>query len=169
MREDFWQFSPTHKLVIATNHKPVVRGTDHAIWRRIRLVPFSVTIPKPEQDKHLTDKLRAEYAGILAWCVRGCMAWQREGLGEPSVVADATSQYRQSQDTLAQFIAECCIATPNARARAGDLLARYRKWSGSDHASQRWLGEALTERGFDSATIGGYVWRIGIGLNDETM
>jgi putative DNA primase/helicase len=167
MRQDFWEFTPSHKLVIATNHKPVVRGTDHAIWRRIRLVPFSVTIPKAEQDKRLLEKLRAEYPGILAWCVRGCLAWQREGLGEPAVVAEATNQYRQSQDMLARFIDECCIVTSNARARAGDLLASYRKWSGSDHASQRWLGEALTERGFDTAVIGGYTWRIGIGSKDE--
>ncbi len=169
MREDFWEFTPTHKLVIATNHKPLVKGTDHAIWRRIRLVPFGVTIPKAEQDPHLLDRLRAEYPGILAWCVRGCLAWQREGLGEPAAVQEATSQYRQSQDTLAQFLDDCCIVAPNVRARAGDLLGAYRKWSGSDHASHRWLGETLTERGFDSATIGGYVWRIGIGLKEEGM
>jgi putative DNA primase/helicase len=167
MREDFWEFTPTHKLVIATNHKPVVRGTDHAIWRRLRLVPFSVTIPKPEQDRQLLEKLRTEYPGILAWCVRGCLAWQRDGLGEPAVVTAATSLYRQSQDMLARFIEECCIVASSARVRASDLLAAYRKWSGNDHASQRWLGEALTERSFDTAVIGGYTWRIGIGLKNE--
>ncbi len=73
MREDFWEFDPTHKIILASNHKPTVRGTDHAIWRRIRLVPFAVTIPESEQDKSLPGKLLTELPGILAWCVRGCL------------------------------------------------------------------------------------------------
>ena len=77
MREDFWEFDPTHKIVLAANHKPFVRGTDHGIWRRLRLVPFTVTIPDDEQDKQLPVKLVAEYAGILAWAVQGCLEWQR--------------------------------------------------------------------------------------------
>jgi P4 family phage/plasmid primase-like protien len=75
MREDFWEFAPTHKVFLAANHKPVVRGTDHAIWRRIKLVPFDVVIPKGEQDSRLPKKLRAELPGILAWAVHGCLEW----------------------------------------------------------------------------------------------
>jgi putative DNA primase/helicase len=167
MREDFWEFDPTHKIWLAANHKPIIRGTDWGIWRRIKLIPFTVVIPLERQDKRLKEKLAAESPGVLNWAVQGCLKWQAEGLGEPQIVVDATGDYRRQQDVLAGFLDECCIVAPEARARAGDLLTAYRKWSGDDHMSQRRLGEALTERGFDSATIGGYTWRIGIGLRAE--
>src|SRR5690606_33658354 len=80
MKEDYWEFEPTHKIVLATNHKPQIRGTDHAIWRRVHLVPFTVTIPDDQQDRDLPSKLRGELPGILAWCVRGCLEWQQIGL-----------------------------------------------------------------------------------------
>jgi len=80
MREDFWEFSPSHKIWLAANHKPVVRGTDHAIWRRIKLVPFTVTIPDHQQDRDLPNKLKGELSGILNWAVMGCTEWQAEGL-----------------------------------------------------------------------------------------
>jgi putative DNA primase/helicase len=168
-KKDFFEFWPTHHLFLCVNHKPTVRGTDTGIWRRLALTPFSVSISDKEKDRELPEKLQAEHAGILAWAVRGCLAWQREGLGEPAAVEEATSQYRQSQDTLARFIEECCIVAPNARARTGDLLKAYRKWSGNDHATQRWLGEALIEKGYGRHPSGGYVWRIGIGLKDEEL
>ena len=79
--KDFFQFLPTHKIILAANHKPVVSGTDHAVWRRIKLVPFVVTIPEEAKDKVLPEKLKAEVPGILAWAVRGCLDWQRGGLG----------------------------------------------------------------------------------------
>jgi len=103
MREDFWTFKPTHKLFLAGNHKPHVRGDDGGIWRRIKLVPWSVVIPEAERDTHLPEKLRAELAGILAWAVRGCLAWQQRGLAEPQAVRDATAAYRDESDTLGQF------------------------------------------------------------------
>src|SRR5215213_4388400 len=104
MREDFWEFEPTHTVFLATNHRPEVRGTDHAIWRRIRLVPFEETIPKDEQDKKLAEKLRGEMPGILAWIVQGCLAYQQDGLGEPDKVRAATLDYRSEMDVLAGFI-----------------------------------------------------------------
>src|SRR5919107_5291637 len=100
MRQDFWQFEPTHKVFMAVNHKPEVRGTDTAIWRRIRLIPFTETIPPGEQDKKLPEKLRAELFGILAWCVEGCLEWQREGLQAPEEVRRATGQYRSEMDVI---------------------------------------------------------------------
>jgi len=167
MREDFWEFNPTHKIWLAANHKPIIRGTDLGIWRRIKLIPFIVAIPPEKQDKRLQEKLRAELPGILNWALLGCMEWQAEGLDDPRAVAAATGEYRRQQDVLAGFLGECCVVTANARARAGDLLAAYRKWSGDDRMSQRRLGETLTERGFDTAVIGGYTWRLGIGLNED--
>jgi putative DNA primase/helicase len=174
MREDFWEFSPTHKLILCTNHKPKIRGTDHAIWRRLRLFPFTVTIPDEQQDKQLLDKLRAERKGVLAWLVRGCLDWQREGLGLPEAVRAATEGYRSEQDLLAGFIEECCITGSSSyRCRAGELYGRFRAWceasgeaKGSEVPSQRKVGEALTERGFERRTSNG-TWYLGIGLRQE--
>ena len=166
MREDYWEFEPTHKLVLAVNHKPVVRGTDHGIWRRLRLVPFIVTIPDEEQDKQLPEKLVAEYPGILAWAVRGCLDWQKNGLQCPDEVKIATEEYKNQQDILGEFIRECCITAPSESARATDLWKAFIEYTGSK-MSQTKFGNALNERGFDRAKIGGTVWRIGIGLEPE--
>ena len=108
MRCNFFEFPPTHHIWLAVNHKPTIRGTDTGIWRRIKLIPFAVSIPDEEQDKALGEKLQAERAGILAWAVQGCLAWQEHGLGEPDEVRQATSEYRGEQDVLATFIAERC-------------------------------------------------------------
>jgi putative DNA primase/helicase len=169
MREDFWEFSPTHKVILCTNHKPRIRGTDHAMWRRIRLVPFTVTIPDDKQDKQLPDKLRAEYPGILAWLVRGCLDWQRQGLGLPEAIRMATSVYRCNEDLLAAFLAECCEIHHALRCRASDLYGRFRRWcehGGETIPSQRTFGEMLTDRGFVRSTSNG-TWYHGIGLRQD--
>src|SRR5215208_2414346 len=128
MREDFWQFGPTHTVFLATNHRPEVRGTDHAIWRRIKLVPFEVTIPESEQDKRLAEKLRKELPGILAWIVRGCLEYQRNGLGEPEEVKAATEGYRSEMDVLAAFIEDRCVVHPKAHVGATPLYRAYKDW-----------------------------------------
>ena len=166
MREDFWTFMPSHKIWLAANHKPVVKGTDYAIWRRIRLIPFTVTITEP--DPHFGDKLRAEYAGILAWAVRGCLLWQKEGLSAPSAVLDASAGYRREMDVLATFLADCCVLDINARVGVAALYKVYRAWcetNGERYETQRMLGGRLKERGVDQVrgTGGLYVW-IGLGL-----
>ena len=128
MRKDFFEFNPTHKLVLCTNHKPRVKGTDHAIWRRIRLIPFTQRFEADRQDKTLPDKLAAEAEGILAWAVRGCLDWQANGLGEPSAVKAATADYRNSQDAIAEFIGDCCSVGDLLWTRSGDLRAAYETW-----------------------------------------
>src|SRR5262249_54371075 len=105
---EFFEFLPEFKIFLAVNHKPLIRNTDHAIWRRIRLVPFTVTIPEAERDKDLPAKLRRELSGILAWAVQGCLDWQRAGLGMPEAVKAATAEYRAEMDVLDQFLAERC-------------------------------------------------------------
>src|SRR5262249_23294401 len=109
MRRDFFEFEPTHKLLFAANHKPVIRGQDYAIWRRIKMVPFEVRIPDAEKDPRLLNKLRTEGSGILNHLLSGCFAWQHAGLQEPSSVTRATEEYRSDMDTLGQFIEECCV------------------------------------------------------------
>jgi P4 family phage/plasmid primase-like protien len=163
MNEDFWSFDPTHKLMLCTNHKPEVRGTDHAIWRRPKLVPFTVTIPESEAITDMPARLRAEYPGILARCVRGCLDWQRNGLGVPSEVVTATDQYRVEQDVLSEFIKEECVVADSLSAKATPLYERYRQWAGSDAINQRTFGKAMSERGFERYQSNG-TWYRGIGL-----
>jgi putative DNA primase/helicase len=152
MREDFWEFSPTHKLFMSVNHKPLVRGTDWAIWRRIRMIPFTETIPPEEQDKQLPKKLRAELPGILRWAVEGCLMWQREGLGEPDEVKAATEAYRAQMDLLASWIEERCIVHSDAWVPFKDLYTDYSEWcveSGEKPETKRSFGNRLKERGFE--------------------
>ena len=93
---------------MATNHKPEIKGTDNAIWRRVRLIPFNVTIPDAQQDRQLPLKLKDEWPGILRWAVEGCLKWQQEELGLPKAVEVANQEYRSEMDILAPFIEDCC-------------------------------------------------------------
>lgn len=169
MREDFWQFNPSHKVILCTNHKPVIQETKHAIWRRIKLIPFDVAIPEEEQIKDLPQQLRSEYPGILAWCVQGCIDWQRNGLQVPEEVTRATEGYRNEQDVLGEFIDEECVKIDQARVKASALYARYRRWtegSGEKTLTQRAFGMAMTERGFERLTNNGTFYR-GLGLRES--
>jgi P4 family phage/plasmid primase-like protien len=167
MRAEWFDFKPTHKLWLSTNHKPEIRGTDTAIWRRIRLVPWTTVIPPKEQDHRLLDKLGAELSGILTWVVRGCSKWRQEGLKAPQEVRQATMEYRAEMDVLAAFIDECCIVSPRAEAKATPLYNVYKGWcesSSEKPETQRAFGSRLTERGFVRRKRGGiYHWH-GIGI-----
>jgi putative DNA primase/helicase len=169
MRSEWFEFEPCFKPWVATNHKPVIRGTDEAIWRRIRLVPFTVTIPEGERDPNLRDKLLDELGGILAWAVDGCLAYLHEGgLGKPEAVTRATAGYRGDMDLLGTFLGDCCLLGDTYKAKAGDLYREYGSWcdrSGErDRLSQQSFGRSLTERGFHSHRNGRGRWWTGIGL-----
>ena len=167
MREDFWEFEPTHKIWLAANHKPVIRGTDLAIWRRVRLVPFTVTIPPEERDRDLPAKLRAELPGILAWAVRGCMEWQRGGLQDPDEVKAATHAYRQEMDVLQPFLDEKCVVDPLAVVGKSELYAAYKKWAdegGVRPLNKNLFGRRLLSMGFqDGRSKSKRSW-LGVGL-----
>jgi putative DNA primase/helicase len=155
-----------------TNHRPVIKGTDHAIWRRVKLVPFTVTIPPEERDPELPDKLLEERAGILAWAVQGCAEWQRIGLDPPEDVHAATEAYRRDMDILGGFISDRCTVAPEARATAGALYEAYIAWAhqaGEKAVSRRAFGLALAERGFEQGRHGKERERewTGIGLGQE--
>lgn len=129
MRQDFYQFPRTHKLVMITNNRPVIRENTEAVWRRLRLIPFSVTIPPERRDPNLIERLKREWPGILNWCVRGCLAWQHEGLKPPAEVLIASEEYRHDQDTLSEFIAEHCVRFDGARASRADAWEAYSEWA----------------------------------------
>lgn len=168
MREDTWEYRPTHKILLVTNHKPRVRATDHAFWRRVKLIHFGVTIPDDMQDKKLPAKLRAEHAGILAWAVRGCLDWQSQGLGEPEAVRLATANYRAVEDVIGQFVADCCIVRPAVKVKLSTLRERYEAWCkerGEREVSGRKFGEYLCAHGFESFRSNA-TWYRGIGVKD---
>jgi P4 family phage/plasmid primase-like protien len=170
MREDFWEFKPTHTLIMATNHKPVVRGTDTGIWRRLKLIPFTVAIADADADKGMLEKLKAELPGILAWCVRGCIAWQARGLDAPAEVTDATKTYRCEQDVLGLFLEEFTLRRPSLRARASELYAEYKAWAEGGNEptlTQTAFGLALIELGFKKTTSNG-IWYLGLGLRSSS-
>ncbi len=150
MRQDFWEFAPTHKVFMAVNHKPQVKGNDTAIWRRIRLIRFTETIPPGEQDKRLPEKLRAELAGILRWAVEGCLEWQREGLKAPEEVRQATGQYRSEMDVIGAFLKDECEISPARKEPFTTLYERYEEWceEGGERAeTRRQFNARLKERG----------------------
>src|SRR5215218_2400826 len=150
MRQDFWQFDPTHKVFMAVNHKPEVRGTDTAIWRRLRLIPFEQTIPPTEQDKKLPQKLEAELPGILRWALEGCLEWQHEGLQAPEEVRKATGAYRSEMDVIGAFLQDECEIGRECREPFTTLYKRYEEWceDGGERAeTRRKFNARLKERG----------------------
>lgn len=173
MREDFWSFAPTHKLVLATNHRPRITGTDEGIWRRLRLVPFVVTIPEGERDQKLGKTLAAESEGILAWLVRGAVAFHEGGLQPPEAVRAATDEYRDSEDSLAEFIEDRIVQVPGAFLPSRTLHETYRQWcdrTGIPEArrlSQRSLTERCRDRGYTPRRTGSARGFANIQISDE--
>ncbi|MBV5322760.1 MAG: primase C-terminal domain-containing protein [Ilumatobacteraceae bacterium] len=126
---EYFEFMPKFKLFIAGNHKPTIRGRDDGIWRRIRLVPFVVTITPAQKDPYLQEKLVAELPGILNWAIKGCLDWQKNCLREPKVVTDAVSSYREEMDVIGQWMGECCTVATNLESKAGDAYRSYKFWT----------------------------------------
>jgi putative DNA primase/helicase len=169
---EFVDFRPQAKFWLSTNHKPIIRDTTISIWRRVKLLPFTVTIPEEQEDKTLPDQLRGELPGILTWAVQGCLDWQQHGLGTASAVQTATADYRADSDQLGAFIDEHCITGPAYSAPAGALFAAWQHWANvhGEHAgSAKALAQRLTERGYEphKGTGGMRTWR-GIGLLTNT-
>jgi len=158
MRQDFFEFTPVFKLVIAGNHKPGLRSVDEAIRRRLHLVPFTVTIPPAERDLSLSHKLRAEWGGILGWALGGCLEWQARGLNPPASVRDATEAYMAAEDGLAQWLDARCVQVPNAVGTAARLFADWKTWAesaGEYVGSQKRFSQTLEERGFKRTRVSG--------------
>ncbi len=165
MRQDFFEFDPTHKIVLCTNHKPSIQGADHAIWRRIACVPFKRRFDGNEVDRTLPDKLRQESQGILAWAVQGCLDWQRSGLAIPKVVAETTDEYRREENVIERFVNECCDTLPFLRVRFKDFYERLSDFCHDDGCKvpeRRQVGSWLKTR-FQEKSSNGRVYE-GIGF-----
>ena len=151
MRQDFFSWVPTHKLILLSNHLPQVYGTDDAIWRRIKILRFEESFTGDRCDPKLPEKLNAELSGILNWAIQGCLDWQREGLRIPSAVVQATNEYRREQDTLGIYLDERCVADSEAVALARDLYKDYETWAkdgGFYPLNKKNFGQRLEARGF---------------------
>jgi putative DNA primase/helicase len=144
-----FSYTPTYKFWIATNHPPRISGDDAAVWTRVRLIPFDVSIPEDEQDHELAATLEAELPGILRWAIKGCLDWQQGGLKPPRRVLAATGQYRADMDVIGQFLDECCQAAPSAVTPSSVLYDAWVKWCGPNGVtaeSSRSFGRRLSGR-----------------------
>jgi len=182
LNREFFDLLVKFKAWMATNHRPIVRGTSRAIWRRLMLIPFEVAIPEAEWDRNLLDKLAAERPGILAWAIQGCLMWQHgttyadgrklgPGLHPPPHVLAAKEAYRADMDVLGDFIADRCVVGPYEAANNTDLYRAFQSWQkdqGEIPRAQRWFSRALQDRGFKQAARRdqGRRWE-GIGLRPE--
>jgi hypothetical protein len=149
MRQDFFEFTITHKLTVCTNNRPEVRENSYAFWRRVHLIPWAVQIPEAEKDASLPEKLREESAGILAWIVKGAMAYCLEGLLPPECVRAATESYRNESDRMGLFLEERTRALPGARVAATALYKAWVDWCearGESAGSQTAFGERMSAR-----------------------
>jgi putative DNA primase/helicase len=170
MRHDFFEFETTFKILLLANHQPNIKGTDYAIWRRIRKIPFDIVIPENERDPHLVDKLKEELPGILAWAVKGCLDWQKNGLMVPQKVLQATDAYRSEMDILGIFIEDSCLQGKQYEAGSSLLYKTYCGWcesNGEKPISQRAFSMHLAERGLNKRqTRTGAIWE-GIGIKND--
>ena len=153
MRQDFFSFQPTHLLLMATNHLPRIDDDTEAVWRRIRVIPFTVQIPKSDRDKYLKDKLRAEADAVLTWIIDGWKDYrERGGLDEPPAVLVATEGYKDDSDAVGRFIKdECDIGGAQSSATTQALYARWESWAAHDGClslSRIAFGRALDAKGY---------------------
>ena len=157
MRQDFFEFIPQFKLLIAGNHKPRLRNVDEAIRRRLHLIPFNVTIPPDERDDRLAEKLKEEWPGILAWAIEGAAEWGMMGLRPPEVVRVATEEYLEAEDALVRWIEDRCNEGPHFAGTVAELFKSWKEWceaTGEFAGTQRRFGQNLESHGFERARIG---------------
>jgi putative DNA primase/helicase len=166
MRAEWFQYLAQFKIFFACNVKPKIESAGYAMWRRIRLIVFDVQFDNPDQS--LSQKLERELPGILAWCVRGCLAWQKYGLGSPDTVVTATAAYKQEMDDIGRFLADCTVQTLNGRVQAKDLYSAYSEWcgrAGETPATHQMFGRKLKDRDLEKKRGGdGAILYVGIAL-----
>lgn len=153
LRQEYFEFIPEFKVFFTTNHKPVIGGLDEGIWRRVKLVPFNLQLPREKRDLKLPEKLSLEMPGILNWAIEGCLKWQQDGLKEPQIVTKSTGEYKEEMDILGPFMYECCF-TPlieGVKIEAKELYQVYSNWcykTGERQLGNRSFYRMLETKGF---------------------
>jgi len=159
LHREFFTYKPKFKIVLVTNHKPVISGSDNGIWRRVVLVPWPVTISEEMRDKRLQDKLADELPGILAWAMKGYHMWREQGLSDlPLAIKLANSEYRKDSDLIGMWLSDCCVVDDHASVSSAELYSSYDRWArdgGFRPVSQKTLGDKLREKGFFPVKSGG--------------
>ena len=172
LRQEFFTFSPTFLIMLATNHKPKFKGQDEGLWRRVKLIPFKRWFAPHERDYDLDRKLLAESAGIVAWAVRGAMEWYRSGLRDPEVITQATREYRETSDALAGFYPGVLVPDPEGRVLGAEAYNAYRDWCEAEGLPQkeRWrrttFYNAMEERGVHRTKTAKGITLIGVRMSD---
>src|ERR1035438_9614509 len=174
MRQDFFEYVPQFKLIVAGNHKPGLRNVDEAIRRRLHLIPFTVTIAEQERDPDLAEKLKTEYPGVLQWAIEGCLGWQRDGLKSPDIVRSATSDYLAAEDAIGRWIEDRCLVGDGYWTAGAALFADWQQWSdrtGERPGTQKRFTQGLQARGIQSERSGAAGARgfVGIALRDNVL
>jgi putative DNA primase/helicase len=175
LRQEYFEFIPEFKVFFTTNHKPIIGGVDDGIWRRVKIIPFTLNLKPHERDKKLEEKLSLEMPGILNWAIEGCLKWQQDGLHEPRVVVDATGNYKEEMDILAPFLGEICyINEPkneSIKIEAKELYSVYDNWcfkSGERTLGNRSFYRMLETKGFGKMKgIGNKTFLTGITLKER--
>ncbi|MEK5070820.1 phage/plasmid primase, P4 family [Sporosarcina sp. FSL K6-1508] len=175
LRQEFFEFLPEFKVFFTTNHKPIIGGVDDGIWRRVKIIPFTLNLKPHERDKKLEEKLTLEMPGILNWVLEGCLKWQKSGLKEPRVVAEATGNYKEDMDILAPFLSETCYViepkNESIRIEAKELFNIYDRWcfgSGERALGNRSFYRMLETKGFGKVKgTGNKTFLTGITLKDR--
>ncbi|AMR06489.1 phage/plasmid primase, P4 family [Bacillus thuringiensis] len=171
LRQEFFEFIPEFKVFFTTNHKPVIKGVDEGIWRRIRLIPFNLQLPKEKRDKKLPEKLSLEMPGILNWAIEGCLKWQQSGLNDPAIVMKATGDYKEEMDILGPFMFECCFKREDYQIEAKELYEVYANWcfrNGEHQLKNRAFYRILESQGFKRERGNGNKYYIkGVTLTDR--
>ena len=170
LHENEFEYEPQFKLWMATNHKPIIRGTDDGIWRRMAIIPFTVQIPEHKVDRNLKYKLRGEMTAILNWAVEGFLKWQREGLKEPQVISNQRGEYREEMDPIITFIEERCIVGQGEKIQSSPLYQAYREWAsanGQYMMNSTKFGREMGNK-FPKVKSGGVILYNGIALMNDT-
>lgn len=173
MRQNFVEFTPSHLAVLVTNHLPKVSGDDNAVWRRMRVIPFTVVVPEDKRDSRLGEQLELEADAVLAWAVAGWADYENRDrkLAEPESVQVATAAYRVESDAVARFLDERCQLSqlsPHVRTGVSDLFAAWTAWAkldGAEPMSAKAFGQALDRHRLEPARVSnGKRWRRGVEL-----
>jgi putative DNA primase/helicase len=177
MRQDFFDYVPTYKILVVGNHEPEIKGADEAMMRRLHVIPFESN--PAEVDRLLVDRLKEEWPEILQWAIDGCLKWLDEGLTRPAVVAERTERYRQEEDPVGTFIEECCVIDPEAEVSRQDLYRAWLQWChqrgeqpGTLKMLKRRFAVKETAIGFTDVRLSGHgrpVGYKGLGLNAGGM